>query len=220
MQQMESFAFELKEFFHCRLLNFSGHGGKEFEEEFNIYQFADEIISACNGHKTKPYAFGYSMGGYAALLAQLKAEKLFKGIITLGTKFDWNPQTALAEKALLNTELIETKFPSFANTLMERHKPLNWKTVLDKTALLIKHLGDNSPLNHETMKNIKSPVLITRCEFDNMVTREESTAASNVIPYSNYTEIVSCQHAFEKVNKSMLKEIILAFVNSNRKFNN
>jgi pimeloyl-ACP methyl ester carboxylesterase len=158
-RQLESFAYELREDFNCIPFDFSGHGGKNFEQEFDIFQFANEIYEICKKRKTKPFAFGYSMGGYAALLAEHTFKNMFKGIITLGTKFDWNPQVAISEKVMLNPELIEKNFPAYANTLIERHKPNNWKNVLEKTSDLIHHLGENAPLNESTLKEIKTPVL-------------------------------------------------------------
>lgn len=213
-KQLDSFAFDLKEEFNCIPFDFSGHGGKNFEEEFDIYQFASEIDKLCNKRKTKPFAFGYSMGGYAALLAEHKYKNLFKGIITLGTKFDWNPQVAISEKAMLNPELIEKNFPSFANTLIDRHSPNNWKDVLEKTSLLISHLGENSPLNKETLNEINVPVLLLRGEFDNMVSRAETLTAKTYLKKSESLEITSGGHSFEKTNKAILKQLIISFLHS------
>lgn len=213
-KQLESFAYELREDFNCIPFDFSGHGGKNFEQEFDIFQFANEIYEICKKRKTKPFAFGYSMGGYATLLAEHTFKNMFKGIITLGTKFDWNPQVAISEKVMLNPELIEKNFPAYANTLIERHKPNNWKNVLEKTSDLIHHLGENAPLNESTLKEIKTPVLVLRGEFDNMVSRAESTAAKSFLPISHYSEVLNGGHSFEKTNKAILKELIISFCNN------
>jgi hypothetical protein len=57
------------------------------------------------------------MGGYVALYLASANENLLDKIANLGTKFDWNPETALKESKMLNVEQIEIKVPKFAEVL-------------------------------------------------------------------------------------------------------
>src|SRR5678816_612704 len=51
---------------HC--LNFSGHGGAPFQNNFGIEQFADDTLQYIKSHQLEQVTiFGYSMGGYVAL---------------------------------------------------------------------------------------------------------------------------------------------------------
>ena len=54
------------------------------------------------------------MGGYVALQLANKHPKYVQKIITLGTKFAWDKETAAKEVKMLNPEKIEEKIPAFA----------------------------------------------------------------------------------------------------------
>ena len=48
--------------------DFSGHAGKEFEKNFGIEQFAEDVINFLDEQNIETVdIFGYSMGGYVAL---------------------------------------------------------------------------------------------------------------------------------------------------------
>jgi pimeloyl-ACP methyl ester carboxylesterase len=76
--------------------------------------FADDLLRFLNEHQIeKASFFGYSMGGYAAMVLALKHPERVDRIVTLGTKFDWNPISASKETQLLNVDLMEQKIPAF-----------------------------------------------------------------------------------------------------------
>lgn len=110
--QFDSIASLLDNQFNIHLLNFSGHGGEAFKENFNIAQFAEDALAYLKLNKIESIdVFGYSMGGYVALyLAKNHPEKVNK-IITLGTKLSWTPDIAAKETKILVADKIEEKFP-------------------------------------------------------------------------------------------------------------
>ncbi len=57
------------------------------------------------------------MCDYVALYLAATTSDLLGKIANLGTKFDWNPETALKESKMLNVEQIEIKVPKFAEVL-------------------------------------------------------------------------------------------------------
>jgi|TARA_R110000782_G_scaffold1119_1_gene4043 pimeloyl-ACP methyl ester carboxylesterase len=122
--QFNSLASLLNNQFNIHLLNFSGHGGEAFKENFNIPQFADDVLVYLEQQKVESIdIFGYSMGGYVALyLAKNHPEKVNK-IITLGTKLSWTPDIAAKETKMLVAEKMEEKIPAFAEILKTRHHP-------------------------------------------------------------------------------------------------
>ena len=111
--QFDSIASLLDNQFDIHLLNFSGHGGEAFKENFNISQFADDVLTYLKLNKIASIdIFGYSMGGYVALyLAKNHPEKVGK-IITLGTKLSWTPDIAAKETKMLVADKIEEKIPA------------------------------------------------------------------------------------------------------------
>src|SRR6478609_581107 len=85
--------------FTVKTFAFAGHAGRAVQlETFALPHFAEEVLSFLKTHETAPaHIFGYSMGGYAALLAAHQEPARFARITTLGTKLDWSPESAAAE---------------------------------------------------------------------------------------------------------------------------
>jgi pimeloyl-ACP methyl ester carboxylesterase len=92
--QLEPLAIELKQNgYTVYTLSFSGHGQTPFQTHFGIEQFALELEQFIKENNLQqPTVFGYSMGGYVALYLAHQQPTLLGNIITLGTKFEWNPR--------------------------------------------------------------------------------------------------------------------------------
>ncbi|WP_460501031.1 alpha/beta fold hydrolase, partial [Hymenobacter agri] len=125
--------------FVVHTLAFAGHGGRPVEAAtFTLAHFAQEVLAFLAENETGPaHVFGYSMGGYAALLAATREPRRFASISTLGTKLDWTPEAAAAETRFLDPDKILAKVPAFAETLRQRHAPADWAAVLRATAALM-----------------------------------------------------------------------------------
>src|SRR4051812_9930260 len=84
--------------FDLHVLNFDGHGGNEINFEFSIDRFVKNIFQYLEKEKiNRCNFFGYSMGRYVALKFASLYPKLSGDIMTLGTKFDWNKESAEKE---------------------------------------------------------------------------------------------------------------------------
>lgn len=165
----------------ARSLSFPGHGGRASEGPFSMDQFVDAVLRDTDP-ATPLRIFGYSMGGYAALLLAARHADRVAGVATLGTKFDWTPETAAAESGRLDPETIQTKVPAFAEMLAKRHHPTDWADVVRNTADLLYRLGQAPDLTPDTFARIGVPVFVGRGDADNMVTEAESVAAAGAIP--------------------------------------
>ena len=164
--QLEPLAKELSSLgYKTYSFNFSGHGDTPYKNEFGIKQFALELDQFFAGNNlVKPDVFGYSMGGYIALyLASQQLERLGK-IITLGTKFHWDPVIAQGEAKMMDTAIIKEKIPKFAAALEKRHGD-GWELLMKKTAAIMIDLGNDNLLNAKTFSQIKSKVLIGLAVF-------------------------------------------------------
>lgn len=196
----------LKKNFQCYSFNFSGHGKRSFDDEgFGIEVFADELRKFISSNKLKEAdVFGYSMGGYVALyLASLNPELLGK-ITTLGTKFDWTPESAEKEIEKLNPELITEKVPAFAKALAERHGKKEWKTLVWQTAGMMLELGDEPILTNAVLATIPNEVNILLGDEDNMVSKEESENTAKALPKGNFILLAQTQHPLEKIDLKKL----------------
>lgn len=207
--QLEPLAAELEKNFRVFMLGFSGHGRHAFSSKgFGIEIFAEELKSFITENKlAQPCIFGYSMGGYVALHLASIEPQLVGTIITLGTKFSWSPEIAEKEARMLDAETILQKVPKFAAALEQRHGS-EWKELLQKTAQMMKGLGDKNILTQEILSKINSRVIIGLADSDNMVSLDETTAAYKNLPNAGMYMLPFTKHPIETVNASHLAGLI------------
>jgi pimeloyl-ACP methyl ester carboxylesterase len=192
-------------------LNFSGHGGAAFtRSEFGIETFAQDLLKFFNDKKIdQADVFGYSMGGYVALwLAHLHPERIGK-IVTLGTKFDWNAESADKEIRKMNPQKIEEKVPAFALALKERHAPNDWREVLSKTARMMRELGEKPLLIENVLRQIKSPAHILLGDLDEMADLNFSKQVSAWLPFGKFDLLPNTPHPIEKVKSDFIIDAML-----------
>ncbi|MEZ4684943.1 MAG: alpha/beta hydrolase [Bacteroidia bacterium] len=192
-------------------MNFEGHGGRASVQPFSIDVFTQNLIDFLAEKALEHIAiFGYSMGGYVALNAtRFIPEKIGK-IITLGTKFDWSMETAQKEAAMLNPAKIEEKVPHFAQQLRESHQPLDWKTVVEKTASMMLGMAAGARLYDEDLQQIQHEVSIGLGSLDNMVTHAESEKVAGLLPNARLVSLEGVKHPLERVEPEVLAEYIMS----------
>jgi pimeloyl-ACP methyl ester carboxylesterase len=189
--------------------NFSGHSGESFRNDFGIETFTQDVLRFLRKNQLqRVHIFGYSMGGYVALwFAQNYPEHVGK-IVTLGTKFDWSPESAEKEVKKLNPEKIQEKIPAFARILEHRHAPNDWKELLHKTASMMIGLGNKPLLNDGILKSIRTNTLILLGDQDDMADRNYSQHVAQVLPHSTFRLLDNTPHPIEKMDiKVLLKTL-------------
>ena len=207
--QFDGLISTLEERFEIHRFNFSGHGGTDGPAALPMSLFAKNIEQYITDKRLKaPDVFGYSMGGYAALyLASLKPQSLGR-ILTLGTKFDWTPESAAREGKMLIPEKIEEKVPKFAALLSDRHGDPGWKTLMRETANMMKGLGNGEALSADQFQAIQNKVRISLGTEDNMVSREESEQVAGWLPNGTFQSLDGVPHPIEKVPVDILSALI------------
>jgi pimeloyl-ACP methyl ester carboxylesterase len=197
-------------------LDFSGHGGRPFSAKpFSISAFADEALALLDDRGIQQVdIFGYSMGGYAGMyLAKLHPERI-NTIVTLATKFHWDEPTAAKEMQMLDAGKIEAKVPAFAKALQERHVPNDWKEVMQRTAAMLKALGEDNLLKPEDYESIQVPTLIMLGDRDRMVTLEETVAVYRALPNAQLAIVPGTHHPIEQVNLDALAFLVKQFLDN------
>lgn len=186
--------------------NFSGHGGSNFSDEgFGIEVFAEELSAFISKNDLdQADIFGYSMGGYVALYLASTQPGLIGSIVTLGTKFNWTPESAEAETSRMNPEVMKEKIPAYTDYLSEKHGH-TWEELVYQTAGMMLELGESPLLNQESLSGITIPVHVMRGEKDHMVTEDESQKASATIAHGTYISINDMPHPIEKVDCKVLE---------------
>jgi pimeloyl-ACP methyl ester carboxylesterase len=204
-RQLDELCQAYEEYYDVFSFDLSGHGGLPINERFSIDLFTKDlqhfiVVNELEGADV----FGYSMGGYVALNhARLHPGKLGR-IITLGTKFHWNPAEAEKEIRRLNADLIEQKLPKYASALEERHAPEDWKKHLEFTAQLMHDMGNGCAFDIKEFSSIKNPVLVTIGGKDKMVTIEESKAVADILPNGDFLIFEDFEHPIEQINLDKL----------------
>lgn len=202
--------------FHVHTPCFSGHAGMPIGgAAMSIELFAQEVISYMDSHgiATAPIV-GYSMGGYVgAYLAHHHPARVSR-LVTLATKYQWDPETAAREVRMLDPNKIEEKLPDFANTLRLRHAPLSWDKVLHQTAQMMLAMGNSNPLSPAQLALITLPVLVLLGDRDKMVTLDETIAAFRHIPNAQLGILPGTPHPIEQMAMAMLANLILRFLNA------
>jgi len=198
--------------YHVHSFNFSGHGGKPVSEPLSMELFAEETFAYIKSHALNNlHVFGYSMGGYVAMYLSSVHPGLIGKVVTLGTKYQWSPETAAREVKMLRPEIIEEKVPAFAAALAKKHGNNNWKPLLAATAAMLLQLGDSPLLNTARLQKISSEVLLMIGEKDNMVSPEETTATAQQLQKGSVQILTNTAHPIEQVDINMLSEKILSF---------
>ena len=213
--QFDQLAAQLADHFHVHTLDFDGHGTKSgLEMDFSIERFAQNLEDFMTQNELhKPLIFGYSMGGYVALKLESRKPGSFEKLLTLGTKFDWTPESAEKEVKMLNTEKIEEKVPAFAAYLKTLHGENEWKSVLQRTAEMMIGLGNNPALKPNDFRSIKLPVILLRGSKDTMVTAEETKRVQELLSGSAYYEPADWQHPINLVpSKELAQELLSSYL--------
>jgi esterase/lipase len=201
---------KLEKHFDVHAINFEGHGGDESAKEFSIQLFTENLIDYIQANSIdEANIFGYSMGGYVALNAALKIPEKIKKVLTLGTKFNWDIESAEKEVKMLNPIKIEEKIPLFAEKLKQEHSPQDWKNIMNRTAEMMMNMAKGAKLIESDFKKINQKVIIGIGSLDNMVSYEESEYVSGLLPNSKLIKLSGVKHPIDKIGTDELVNYIL-----------
>ncbi|MCB2408730.1 alpha/beta fold hydrolase [Hymenobacter lucidus] len=215
-KQLRALARDLSQFYQVHTFSFSGHGGRALEPaSFSMAAFAQEVQDYIQSQNLSAvHVFGYSMGGYAAVLAAADMPGPIKTITTLGTKFDWSPEAALAETKMLDAAKIQEKVPQFAEQLAQTHAPTEWTAVLEATRKMMLELGNEPPLTPARLTKITIPVQVLVGELDKTAGVDGSSLYASYLPKATFEILMNTPHPLERVNPDELVKRITRFIES------
>ena len=203
---------KLEPFFNVFTLDFSGHSQYRYDGVLDMKVLVGDVaryVEQMEGETC--HIFGYSMGGYAAVsYAKTHPKKLGK-IMTLGTKWDWNPTSSAKEVAMLDPDRLVEKIPSYVVKLQAMFGEDNWADVVRNTAGLMFDLGHGGGFAEDDFKNIETEVLILRGSEDKMVSAALSMEVASWLQNGTYQEIDGAPHPLEKVDVDILVREIVGF---------
>jgi pimeloyl-ACP methyl ester carboxylesterase len=149
------------------------------------------------------------MGGYVALDSAIKYPIRINKIITLGTKFEWSPESAKKEVLFLDPKKIESKVPEYADRLKALHSPTDWEKVLANTGELMLNLSKKEYLKESSLSKINIPVTIGVGSADKMVKESESRKIVKLLPNSKFSLLEDIPHPIDQIDPSIIANYIL-----------
>lgn len=202
-------------FTSARAIELPGHGHTPLDEgkSFGMDTFADTLAGTAvamwedTGHL--PVVFGYSMGGYAAMLLASRKAGVIGPLVTLGTMVRWTPAIAEQAAARLDPAMIASKVPAFADTLAARHEGAGgWERMMQRTATLLRELGDAPPLTHAAFGTIRSPVHLLVGEKDDSVTLGDCEEVAALMPNARASLLPGVPHPIERVPLASIVDLV------------
>jgi pimeloyl-ACP methyl ester carboxylesterase len=191
-------------------MNFSGHAFVPFSSHgFGIEIFAHDVITYLDLHELDQVdIFGYSMGGYVAMwLARFEPQRVGK-VVTLGTKFDWDPASAEKEIGKMDADKIVEKVPAFARILEQRHGA-DWRELLKSTADMMRGLGEKPLLDDNIFRTIDHNVIVALGDLDDMADRNYSVRVSSLLAHGRFVLLTDTPHPVEKCESQTLVKLIV-----------
>lgn len=187
--------------FSLEALHLPGHGGLLADRPFLLSLFADAVWAFLPQKEGSPVQlFGYSMGGYVAVwMAAQYPERVHK-VLTLNTKWDWTPETALRMSGMFEPEKVEAKAPQLAAAWASAHAPTDWKQVAARTADFLHVLGQGAGLQEADLGRVQCPVLLLRGAADPTVSTAETRQVADALPQGRMEEVPNSRHALEQVD--------------------
>ncbi len=202
------------------LVELPGHGQTPLPStaDFGMALFARHIGDAARRHRVgrrAPICFGYSMGGYAALVLASTSPGTLGGVVTLGTKFEWTPTVAAANAARLDASRLQAKVPAFAEQLRQRHEGAGgWELLLARTSQLLTSLGAAPMLTAHTLADVHLPVRLAVGSRDDTVTSLEVERIAPLLPHATMHVLADVPHPIERVPTHLLVDLMRDFPRS------
>ncbi|MCC7020071.1 MAG: alpha/beta hydrolase [Ardenticatenales bacterium] len=214
--QFDALAARLSDTFDVHRFDFEGHGTLAPPTwPLTMDRFADAVRDHVAAHALAPArVFGYSMGGYAALLCARRYPGTIERIMTLGTKLAWTPDVAAREAGFLDADRLRDRAPAFAAQLAARHGEANWPALLTATRDMLLGLGDTPALSDADWPALDLPVRIAVGDRDATVTVDECVSAYRALPNAQLQVFPRTPHPFERVDVGWLAKGIRGFMAS------
>ncbi|HRD51224.1 MAG TPA: alpha/beta hydrolase [Flavobacteriales bacterium] len=194
-------------------IDLSGHGVRAIPSDgIRFEQFITDIDHAFEEQGwSDANLFGYSMGGYAAMLYAAKYPERVKSVVTLGTKYLWTGEGLQKELRMLNPDVMEQKVPVFAQALADAHGAGRWKEVVHAIARSMSELADSPLLTPEVCARIQCPALLCVGEKDTTAVPADTQQFALRVRGSEVVVLPDTPHPFDRVDLDALLEYMQEF---------
>ncbi|WP_156679059.1 alpha/beta fold hydrolase [Sphingomonas profundi] len=161
-----------------------GHGGRPApDEDYGMDAIVDDLALSLDRRRIdRCFLFGYSIGGYAALVLAHRYPERVRGIVTLATRHLWHARGVAHLVHLATPERLMRPGNPRAAELAAIHHPTDWRRVNAANRMLFARLGEAPPLSEADLRAIAVPVLVLNGTADPLVPEEETRALAALFP--------------------------------------
>jgi pimeloyl-ACP methyl ester carboxylesterase len=195
---------------------FAGHGTTPDPDAapdapYDVARLAAGVLEAMDrGRIDHAVLFGYSLGGYVALLLAAQHPTRVRAVTTLATKLAWTLEGAARETSRLDAATIRAKVPRFADALAARHADAGgWEAVLTRTAGMMHGIAARPLVTPEVLAAVACPTRICVGDRDATVTLDECVAAVRALPHGELAVLPGTGHPLEHADASRVAREIL-----------
>ena len=194
-------------------IDLTGHGGREIPKGGLTFDhfIADIDRSYAEQNWTSAHLFGYSMGGYAALLYAAKHPERVESVVTVGTKLLWTEEGLQKELRKLDPDMMEAKVPAFANALAKVHGADRWRDVVHAIAKSMSELAAAPLLTPEVCSRIECSVLLCVGDNDTTAMPHDTRIFCSGLKRANVEVLHNTRHPFDEVDMNALEKVLEAF---------
>ncbi|MFC4427314.1 alpha/beta fold hydrolase [Deinococcus navajonensis] len=194
-------------------LDLQGHGGQPVPEVLRPRAMADAVLKELDRRGIeRTCMFGYSLGGYVALLLAQTHPDRVAGVFAHATKIAWTPEVASREARGLNPERILEKAPAFAAALEQAHAPQDWRRLTERVAELLSALGEHPEVTDALLSALTVPVQLSVGDQDRLVSFEETVTAYRALARGRLLVMPGVPHPFGPGVQARLAPEIHAFL--------
>ena len=192
------------------VVDLSGHGDRTIADDgITFERFIEDIDALYSEHRlAEAHLFGYSMGGYAALLYAARFPQRVKSVVTLGTKLIWTEEGLQKELRKLDPDVMEAKVPAFAKALADVHGMDRWRDLVVAIAQSMTDLARTPLLTDELVARIQCPVLCCVGERDTTAVPEDTRLFAARLPNASVLVLPNTRHPFDEVDIDMLVPVL------------
>lgn len=198
--EMEPLAEPLRAFDEVRAPDLPGHGGREMPGRFTIPGFADDVVAWLDREGVdQAWLVGYSLGAYLALYLARHHPGRVRGACAIAMKHVLDEATVERWTYLAQPERLRRPGNPRAAELARAHAPRDWEPITLANAQLFRDLGAAPALTEADMGAITRPVMLVNANRDQLVSWDETVAASRCIPGSRLVMFYGLAHPLARV---------------------
>jgi pimeloyl-ACP methyl ester carboxylesterase len=190
------------------VIDLTGHGTSGIPDDGITFEhFISDIDRAFADNRWESAnLFGYSMGGYAALLYAARHPERVRSVVTVATKLVWTDEGLQKELRKLDPDAMVAKVPAFAKALADAHGGDRWRDVVHAIAKSMSDLAAAPLLSWEVVPQIQCNVLLCVGDSDTTAVPHDTRVFASELQRAHVLILPNTRHPFEEIDLNFLEK--------------